>query len=89
MREIKALDVDTASWEGLAADRTRWRSTLNQHLKTGKEKPMNAACGYAERSKATPADQRPYTDATFVVESASPASVSSARGDAAPAEQTI
>ena len=45
--------------------------------------------GYAERSAATPADQRAHTNATFVVESASPATVSSAIGDAAPAEQTV
>ena len=31
------------SWEGLAADRTRWRSTLNQHLKTGEDNLMNTA----------------------------------------------
>ena len=40
MRDMKALDIDAASWEGLAADRTRW---TNQHLKTGEEKLMNAA----------------------------------------------
>ena len=47
------------------------------------------ASGYAERSAATPADQRPHSDASFVVESASPASVCSATGDAAPAEETV
>ena len=36
MRGVKALDINAASWEGLPADRTRWRSTLNQQLKTGK-----------------------------------------------------
>ena len=38
-RDMKALE----SWEGLAADRRRWRSNLNQHLKTGEEKMINAA----------------------------------------------
>ena len=31
------------SWEGIAADRTNWRSTLKQHLKTGKDKLMTDA----------------------------------------------
>ena len=52
---------------------------------------MNAAENkrIPERRAATPAGQRPHTDATFVVESASPASVSSATGDAVPTEQTF
>ena len=37
-RDMKALDINTESWEDLAADRMMWRSTLNQHLKTGEEK---------------------------------------------------
>ena len=41
--DMKALDIDAASREGRAADHTRWISTLNQHLKTGKEKLMNTA----------------------------------------------
>ena len=35
-RDMKALDINTDSWEDLAADRMMWSSTLNQHLKTGK-----------------------------------------------------
>ena len=35
VRDMKAVDIDTMSWEGLAADRTKWRSALTQHLKTG------------------------------------------------------
>ncbi|XP_055489048.1 uncharacterized protein LOC129695774 [Leucoraja erinacea] len=42
-RVMKALNIDVESWENLAADRTRWRGTLNQHLKTGEEKLLNAA----------------------------------------------
>ena len=41
VRDMKA--VDTMSCEGLATDRTKWRSALNQHLKTGEEKLMAAA----------------------------------------------
>ena len=72
MRDLKALDIDAASWEGLAADSTMWRSALNQHLTTVEEKLINAS-GHAERSATTPADQRPHIDTTFVVASASPA----------------
>ena len=45
---------------------------------------LQKTSGYAKRSAATQADQRPHSDASFVVESASPATVSSATGDAAP-----
>ena len=43
MRDIEAADIDTMSWEGLAADRTKWRSALKQHIETGEEKLMAAA----------------------------------------------
>ena len=42
-RDMRALDINTESWEGLANDRSRWRSTLNKHLKSGEEKLMNMA----------------------------------------------
>ena len=32
---IKAVNIDAMSWEGLAADRTKWKSALKEHLKTG------------------------------------------------------
>ena len=41
-RDMKALGINTDSWEELAADRMMWRSTLNQHLKTGERKLLNA-----------------------------------------------
>ena len=41
-RDMKALDINTESWEDLAADRMMWRSTLNQHLKTEEEKLVKA-----------------------------------------------
>ena len=28
VRDMKAVDIDSMSWEGLAADRTKWRSAL-------------------------------------------------------------
>ena len=36
VRDVKAGDIDTMSWEVLAADLTKWRSPLKQHLNTGK-----------------------------------------------------
>ena len=35
VRDMKAVDIDTMSWEGLAAYRTKWMIVLKQHLKTG------------------------------------------------------
>ena len=34
VRDMKAVDIDTMSLEGLAADRSKWRSALKQHTKT-------------------------------------------------------
>ena len=66
-----------------------WRSTLNQHVKSGEEKLVNAEVekGPAERSAITPRDQRPHTSATFAAEIVSPTSVS-ATSDAATIKQT-
>ena len=43
VRDMKAVDLDNMPWEGLAADRTKWRSARKQHLETGEEKLMAAA----------------------------------------------
>ena len=50
-RNMKAVDIDTMSWEGLASDRTKWRSALKQHLKTGEDKVMAAAADTLARRK--------------------------------------
>ena len=50
VRDMKAVDIDTMSWEGLAADRTKWRSALKQHLKTGKDKLMTDAADKRART---------------------------------------
>ena len=42
---MKALDINTESWEDLAADRMMWRSTLNLHLRSGEKKLVNAEVG--------------------------------------------
>ena len=34
VRDMKAVDIETMSWEGLAADRTKWRRALKQHPNT-------------------------------------------------------
>ena len=43
MRDMEAVDINTMSWEALAADRTKWRCTLNQHRKAEEEKPLTSA----------------------------------------------
>ena len=58
---MKALDINTESWEDLAADRIRWRSTLNQHLKSGEEKLMNAEVRKRARRKERNNSNRPET----------------------------
>ena len=50
VRDMKAVDIDTISWEGLAADRTKWRSALKQPLKTGKDKLMTDAADKRART---------------------------------------
>ena len=53
VRDMKAVDIDTMSWEGLAADRTKWRNALKQHLKTGEDKLLDAAADKQARDAAT------------------------------------
>ena len=87
-RDMKALDINTNTWEDLAANCMMWRSTLDQHLKTGGKKLVNAEEGPAERNATTPTDQRPHINATFAAEIVSPTLVSTATSDAATIEQT-
>ena len=56
VRDMKAVDIDTMSWEGLAADRTKWRSALKQHLKL-----MAAAADKRARRKEGSNSIRPET----------------------------
>jgi len=37
-RNMKAVDINTESWESLAANRSKWRGALTNQLKTGEEK---------------------------------------------------
>ena len=61
VRDMKAVDIDTMSWEGLAADRTKRRSALKQHLKTGEDKLMTAAADKRARRNEGSSSIRPET----------------------------
>ena len=61
VRDMKAVDIDTMSWEGLAADHTKWRSALKQHLKTGEDKLMAAAAEKRARRKEGSSSILPVT----------------------------
>ena len=89
-RDMKALDSNTESREDLAADRMMWRRTLNQHLKSGEKKLVNAEVGKrsAERSATTPTEQRPHTNTTFEADVVFPTSVSTATSHATIIKQT-
>lgn len=36
--DVKSVDINTESWESLAAIRSKWRGTLTKHLKSREEK---------------------------------------------------
>ena len=61
IRDMEAVDIDTMSWEGLAADRTKCRSDQIQHIKTGEDKPMDAAADKRARRKEGSSSIRPET----------------------------
>ena len=95
VRDMKAVDIDTMSWNGLAADCTKWRSALKQHLKTGEEKLMTAAADKRARRKEGSSSIRPETthsrmfDVVSATKTATPALVCSATSDAATTQQEI
>ena len=60
-RDITVLNINTKPWEDLAADCMRWRSTLNQHLKSGEEKLVNAEVGKRTCIKEHNNSNRPET----------------------------
>ena len=61
VRDMKDVDIDTMSWEGLAADRTKRRSALKQHLKTGEDKLKAAVADKRARRKEGSSSIRPET----------------------------
>ena len=93
IRDMKAVDIDTMSWEGLAADRTEWRSALKQHgLETGEEKLMAAAADKRARRKEGSSSIRPETthvDVMSAIKTAIHALVFSAISDAAATQREI
>ena len=66
-RDMKAVGIDTMSWEGLADDLTGWRSALKQHLKTGEDKLMTAAADKRARRKEGSSSIRPTTTHICVI----------------------
>ena len=50
-RDMKAVDIDTETWENLAADRSQWRGAVTKHLKTGEDKLTQAATERRVRRK--------------------------------------
>ena len=90
VRDMKAVDIDTMSWEGLAADRTGWRSALKQHLKTGEDKLMTAAADKRARRKEGSSCIRPETTHVLpATKTATPTLVFSAISDAVTTQQQI
>ena len=61
VRDTKPIDIATLSWEGLAADRTKWRSALKQHLKIGEDKLMGAAADKRAHRKEGSSSIQPET----------------------------
>ena len=49
--DMKAVDIDTETWENLAADRSQWRGAMTKHLKTGEDKLTQAATERRVRRK--------------------------------------
>ena len=91
VRDVKAVDIDTMSWEVLAADRTKWRSPLKQHINTGKTNwwLQQRTSEHAERRAAAPSDLRPHIDVLSATKTAAPALVFSVISDAATTQQEI
>ena len=52
-RDMKALDINTESWEDLAGDRAAWRRELCTQLQDGEERMLASAAEKRARRKAT------------------------------------
>ena len=50
-RDMKAVGIDTETWENLAADRSKYRGAVTKHIKTGEEKLTQAATERRARRK--------------------------------------
>ena len=90
-RDMKAVGIDTMSWEGLAADRTGWRSALKQHLKTGEDKLNDCSSGQASTRKGGQQlhPTHNHTHVLSATKTATPTLVFSAISDAVTTQQQI
>ena len=61
-RDMKAVDINTESWESLAAIRSNWREALTKHLKSGEEKLTQAATERRVHRKQSDSLDRPETE---------------------------
>ena len=50
-RDMKAVGIDTETWENLAADWSQWRGAVTKHLKIGEDKLTQAATERRARRK--------------------------------------
>jgi len=60
--DMKAVDINTESWESLAANWSKWREALTKHLKSGEEKLTQAATERRVRRKQRDSLDRPETE---------------------------
>ena len=58
-RDMKALDINTESWEDAAADGNKWRCVLHKQLKSGEEKIQTSADEKRAKRKACIATATP------------------------------
>ncbi|XP_047485900.1 uncharacterized protein LOC125036983 [Penaeus chinensis] len=56
-RDMKALDINTDTWEDLASDRSSWRSTLHEKLQAGEGKLAEAEAEKRTRRKEAEANR--------------------------------
>lgn len=63
-RDLRALDINTESWEDLAADRNSWRSTLWKQLQAGEERIQISAEERRARRKASACEANPTASHT-------------------------
>ena len=61
-RDMKAVDINTESWESLAANRSKWREALTKLLKSGEEKLTQTATERRGRRKQSDSLDRPETE---------------------------
>lgn len=61
-RNMKAVDINTASWESLAANRSKWRGALTSQLKAGEEKLTQAATERRAHRKLSGSSGRKETE---------------------------